>query len=101
MNDYYRAPRHGVGSRLSAASSNTRVSQLIRPYPLSQKQISQTPPPPPCRWSIGEYLVAKKHKGQSEQEISVMVNRYYDFLKPSVHGFPTVYPGDSSCRYLF
>jgi hypothetical protein len=48
-----------------------------------------------------EYSVAKEHIGQAEREILVMVYGYFDFQKPSIHGFPTtVDPADRSYRYL-
>jgi hypothetical protein len=69
--------------------------------PFSPKNISQTPPPPLCRESMFEYLVTKKHIGLAEREIHVLVYGYYDFPKPSIHGFPTVVdPVDRSCRCL-
>jgi hypothetical protein len=64
-------------------------------------KVSQTPPKPPCRESSFKYLVTKEHIGLAEREILVLVYRYYDFPKPSVHGFPTyVNPADRSCMYF-
>jgi hypothetical protein len=62
---------------MSAASSNTLVPPLIRPYPFSPKHISQTSFPE----SICEYLVANKHIKHTEREIHVPVYGYYVFFQ--------------------
>ena len=86
---------------MSAASSNTLVPPLIRPYPFSPKNISQTPPPPHRRESICEYLVAKKTYRTGRAGDPCAGVRILCFPKPSVQGFPTAAdPADRSCRYL-
>jgi hypothetical protein len=70
--------------------------QLQHPRPTADpsippvaKNISQTPSPPPCRESVCEYSVPRKHIGRPEREILVLVYGYYDFPNPSVyHDFP-------------
>jgi hypothetical protein len=72
-----RAPR--AASRLPAASFNIRVPPLIRPYPLSPKNILHTPHPHPCRESMYEYSLAEKRIGRPEREILVLMYGYYVF----------------------
>ena len=90
-----------AASQLSAASSNTLVPPLIRPYPSSPKNISQTPPPPHRRESICEYLVAEMTYRTGRAGDPCAGVRIFCFPKPSVHGFPTsANPADRSCRYF-
>jgi hypothetical protein len=85
--DVERAPYPSAASRLSAASSNTRVQPLIRPYLLSTTHYYRSNPPPP-QWD-GILVVARleKHIGRAEREILAHV-AYYFFKNPSVHDFP-------------
>jgi hypothetical protein len=79
---------------------NTLVPPMIRPYPSSPKNISQTSFPP-LRESLCEYLVDEKHIGLAEREIHMMVYGYHFFPKPSVHGFPRAAdPADRNFQYL-
>jgi hypothetical protein len=95
--DCKRAPCHGAASQLSAASSNTLVPPLIRPYPSSPKTLRKCRPHP----FVGRVSADKRHIGLAEREIHMPVYGYYIFPKPSVQGFPTcVDPADRSCRYL-
>jgi hypothetical protein len=81
---------------MSAASSNTLVPPLIRPYPSLPKKVRRHR----SRLDGGVY-VSGKHIGLAKREITMMVYGYYVFPKPSVHGFPTTAdPADRSCRYL-
>jgi hypothetical protein len=66
---------------MSAASSNTLVPPLIRPYPSSPKNNPQTLFPP-RRESICGYLVDEKRIGLAERQIFVPVHGYYIFQNP-------------------
>jgi hypothetical protein len=88
--DAERAPFPSAATRLSAASSNTRVPPLIRPYPSHQRSISEKPPPPPYRESICEFSVAKKHIGLAEREILGLEYGYYVFQNPPCIAFRQV-----------
>jgi hypothetical protein len=81
-----RAPSPSAASRLSAASSNTHVPPLIRPYPCRKKLFHMEPPPPPYRESICEYAIAKKHQ-TGKREIVVMGYGDYDFQNPPCIAF--------------
>jgi hypothetical protein len=83
---------------MSAASSNTRVTPVIRPHPPC-KLVTQIPPPPPYRGSIRKYSIAKKHIGLAAREILVPEACINSFEKPSVHGFPTADRADRRCRF--
>jgi hypothetical protein len=81
---------------LATASERRALPLLPRCPPLIQHPRPTVDPyvpfftntaPPLCRESICEYLVTKTCIGLVEREIHVPVYDYYDFPKPSIHGF--------------